>query len=234
MTAEYVTIILAEASLELVPQQIAGHSAVVKNARRRGRRPTETLLDVSLHYHAMRRLSKREKRGRPDIVHITLLELLSSPLNLEGRLRVYVHTLNDYVLFIDPTTRIPKNYNRFVGLMEQLFVEGQIPPQADKPLITMKPATLSSLLKMLGFDNIILLSEWGKLRSPTEICSESLKQDIPMVIGAFPHGDFEEETKALARSVYAIYPKPLETWVVASRITHACEELLGILPKGKP
>ena len=231
MASDQITVILAEASLELVPHQIVGHPAVVKNARRRGRKPMETLLDVSLHYHAMKRLSRKEKRGRPDIIHVTLLELLSSPLNLEGKLRVYVHTLNDYVLFIDPATRIPRNYNRFVGLMEQLFVKGQIPPQTDKPLITVKPATLSSLLEMLGSDSVILLSEWGELRNPRAVCSESLKHGVPVVIGAFPHGDFEDETKALARSVYSIYSKPLETWVVASRIAHACEELLGILPK---
>jgi len=231
MSVKHVTVILAESSLELVPQQIAGHPAVVRNARRRGRKPTETLLDVSLHYHAMKRLSKREKRGRPDIVHITLLELLSSPLNLEGRLKVYVHTLNDYVLFIDPATRIPKNYNRFVGLMEQLLVKGRIPPQADKPLITVKPATMSSLLRTLGFNSMILLSEWGELKSPIDACSEALKHNAPIVIGAFPHGDFEEETRALARNIYSIYPKPLEAWVVASRIVGACEELLGILPK---
>jgi len=109
-------IILLESALETVPHEIWRHPAVVKNARRRGKKPGETLLDVSLHYHAMKNLKDREKRGRPDIVHTTLLELLESPLNKEGHLEVYVHTYQGHVIFIDPSTRIPRNYNRFGAL----------------------------------------------------------------------------------------------------------------------
>ncbi|MEM4586704.1 MAG: 16S rRNA methyltransferase, partial [Desulfurococcaceae archaeon] len=114
-------IALVESALETVPKEIIDHPAVVKNARRRGKKPWEVLLDVSLHYHAMKNLKDWFKRGRPDIVHVTLLEALESPLNRSGLLEIYIHTYGDYVLFIDPETRIPRNYNRFVGLIEQVF-----------------------------------------------------------------------------------------------------------------
>ena len=93
-----IRLILAESSIELVPRDIIGHPSVLKTAKRRGKKPTEILLDISLHYHAMKKLRDRHKRGRPDIVHVSLLEALSSPLNLEGKLEVIVHTISDLSL----------------------------------------------------------------------------------------------------------------------------------------
>ncbi len=221
--------ILAESSLELVPRDIVGHPAILKTAQRRGKKPTEILLDVSLHYHAMRKLRNKHKRGRPDIVHVTLLELLSSPLNIEGKLRVYVHTVNDYVIIVDPRTRIPRNYNRFVGLMEQLLTVGKVPPGSEKPLMEAVAMNFTSLLKSLGREEVILLSEKGELVRTDEICKRALEEDLPIVVGGFPHGNFSEEVLASAKYIYSIYPKPLDTWVVASRIAFTCEKLFRIL-----
>ncbi|MCD6340811.1 MAG: 16S rRNA methyltransferase [Desulfurococcales archaeon] len=229
MALKVIKLILAESSLELVPRDIVGHPAVLRTAQRRGKRPTEILLDVSLHYHAMKKLRNRHKRGRPDIVHVTLLELLSSPLNLEGRLRIYVHTVNDYVIIVDPKTRIPRNYNRFVGLIEQLLTVGKVPPDSEKPLMEAVAMNFTALLKHLGKEEVILLSEKGELVGTDEVCQKALEEDLPIVIGGFPHGDFSEEVLASAKYTYSIYPKPLDTWVVASRITAACEKLLKIL-----
>lgn len=222
-------VILAEAAIELVPPEIARHPAIKKSAARRNKKPTNMLLDISLHYHAMRKLREKEKRGRPDILHVSLLELLSSPLNIEGKLRTYVHTYGDYGIIIDPSTRIPRNYNRFVGLIEQLLSEGKVPPDSDKPLMTAFPATFETLLKTINAKATIILSEDGKLESPENICKHSLERDLPIVIGAFPHGNFSQEVIATAEEIYSIYHKPLDAWVVASRIIYACEKLLGIL-----
>ncbi len=223
-------IILLESALETVPQEIWRHPAVVKNARRRGKKPGETLLDVSLHYHAMKNLKDREKRGRPDIVHTTLLELLESPLNKEGHLGVYVHTYQGHVIFIDPSTRIPRNYNRFVGLMEQLFKYGKVPPDAEKPLIYIKTLTLEKLLEKIGCKGLVILWEKGERTSPENIVSIAMNNYYAIGIGGFPHGDFSKEIISLASYKFSIYRDPLNSWVVASRIAYAAEKTLGILP----
>ncbi|WP_158543047.1 hypothetical protein [Acidilobus sp. 7A] len=44
-----VTVVLLEAALELIPEQIAGHPQVVRTARRYGLRPGEMLLDAGTH-----------------------------------------------------------------------------------------------------------------------------------------------------------------------------------------
>ncbi|MFN3268752.1 MAG: 16S rRNA methyltransferase [Zestosphaera sp.] len=224
-----VKIVIAEASLELVPREICNHAAVIKSAKLRNKKPTEILLDKSVHYHAMKNLPDSMKRGRPDIVHVTLLEMLSSPLNMEGKLQVFVHTYGDYVIEVNPEIRIPRNYNRFVSLIEQLFREGVVPPEARKPLLRIFPSTITSLLKKLGVPGLILLNEKGVLVSPKKICEEALKKDLPIVIGGFPHGEFSNEVVANAVATYSIYHKPLDAWVVASIIVHACEEHLKII-----
>ncbi|MEM2756826.1 MAG: 16S rRNA methyltransferase [Sulfolobales archaeon] len=226
---EVISIIIAEAALETVPSEISGHPAVISSSKVRGKHWSEILLDVSLHYSAMKKLQNRSKRGRPDIIHTTLLEVLSSPLNLEGHLNLYIHTVNDYVIFIDPTTRIPRNYLRFVGLIEQLFKYGQVPPQSAKPLMRIKNLSYSNLLRTLDRDKVIVLSEEGEYRDCETICRLALREDLPIVIGGFPHGDFREDIYESGKYVFSIYKRSLDTWVVSSRVMSGCEEVLGII-----
>lgn len=109
-------LVLAESALELVPRELWGHPAVVADARRRGKRPGELLLDRARHHPAMSHLTDAARRGRPDIVHQVLLVFQYSLLNRRGLGRVYVHTRDDHVISIRPETRVPKNYNNFVSL----------------------------------------------------------------------------------------------------------------------
>jgi len=224
-----IVLILAESSLETVPKEMASHPSVRRWAARRGKSPLETLLDISIHYHAMRSLPNREKRGRPDIVHVSLLEALSSPLNLEGRLRVVIHAIGDYVLFVDSKTRIPRNYMRFVGLIEQAFKYGRAPPDSEKPLIEVVALSFPKLLQELGVDGIVLLDERGVREKPETVCSKALEEGLPIVIGGFQRGDFSPVVKSYAKYTYSIYRKPLDTWVVVSRVLSGCERLLELL-----
>lgn len=221
-------VVLLEAALELVPRSIASHPAVLSNARRRGKPPTEILLDVSIHYHAMRDLPNKHKRGRPDITHVCLLEALESPLNKEGALRIAVHTIEGHAIFIDPRTRIPRNYNRFVGLMEQLFKYGKVPPDSESPLMFMKTMPLEDLIRELGADGLLLLREACPRKSPLDVAREALEGNLAVGIGAFPHGDFSEDITKMAKSCYSIYGGELTAWSVLSRIIVAAEIHKGI------
>lgn len=73
---------------------------------------------------------KHEKRvkaiERPDITHQCLLTLLDSPLNMAGKLRVYIHTKENVLIEINPATRIPRTLSRFMGLMDQLLCKLKI------------------------------------------------------------------------------------------------------------
>ncbi|RLE55900.1 MAG: 16S rRNA methyltransferase [Candidatus Methanomethylicota archaeon] len=225
----HLQLILAEAALETIPRKIQNHPIIVKDARRRGKKPHEILLDVSRHYHAMKKLEYNWKRGRPDITHITLLQILGSPANLEGYLQTYVHTINDKVIYVDSSTRLPRNYLRFVGLFEQLFKEGKVPPRAVEPLLKVQDKTLEQLLEEIEPTRVILLTSRGSQSTPKKVAEEIAKEDKPVVIiGGFPHGTFTDKTLKLADEKVAIYPKSLDAWVVATAIIHAYEQEVGI------
>lgn len=125
------TLILVEAALETIPREIIDHLQVRRQAEKAGKPSRRLILDRSYHYGAMARLKDKEKRGRPDIIHFCLLETLGSPLNLEGLLQVYVHTYSGYAVKVSPETKLPRNYNRFIGLMSSFLRREGFHPQAD-------------------------------------------------------------------------------------------------------
>ena len=216
-------LVLAEAELELVPPAIASHPSVKAQAKRKGKKATEILLDSSFHYRAMRKLPEAERRGRPDITHISLLLALDSPLNREGLLRVYVHTRNDEVIRIDPTTRLPRSYHRFVGLIEELFKTGAVPP--GKPLLTLEKKTLPELLNELEGKKLVF-SEKGERKKWSELFPTD--RSVVAVVGAFPHGDFHTDWSKLPCELVCIDPDPLSADTVVSRILFAYEQAIGL------
>jgi len=226
------TLILAESALETVPERLWTHRSVQRYAKLRRKPPQFILLDRSYHHAAMRRLEQSEKRGRPDIVHFALLEALGSPLNKEGLLQVYVHTIGDHVIRVEPTTRLPRNYNRFVSLIEQLFEYKKIPPKStEKALLTIKRQTLSQLIREIKHSYVLAFSRIGKPCTLEEAVSKISGENEPVVIvGGFPHGHFSEATLRLANDVVFIDPEMLETWTVTSRIIYEFERTVS-LPK---
>jgi len=227
-------LILADAALELVPKEIRSHPEIIAYARRRGKDPARILLDKSFHFHAMSLLKDKHKRGRPDIAHFFLLEALSSPLNRIGLLRIYLHTYTGEVIEVEPSTRIPRNYLRFVGLMEQLLSTGRIPPTGPNALMKVVTHGFRSLVEMLGPDIVVLLDEKGfpsRLKAFADNLTKLMKAGlrVAVVIGGFPHGSFSSEVLRSVSMAVSLYHSVLETWTVTSRLLAATELSLGLL-----
>ena len=218
-----------ETSLELVPPEILHHPSVKRNAKRRGKRAEESLLDRSLHHYAMNKLDFSEKRGRPDIFQYCLLLAFGSPLNRMGQLRVHANTFQGYAISIDPETRPPRDASRFNGLMEQLFLNGKVPADSAEPLMTLKKEALSKQKKNIAPSKTIALSSHGKSSSFPKVSKILLLEENPLVfVGAYPNGPMDESTLALADEVYSVYPEPLEAWTVTSRIIYEYEKSLEL------
>jgi rRNA small subunit pseudouridine methyltransferase Nep1 len=222
-------IILLEAGLELVPAEISREPSVVKNARKRGKKPVEILLDISVHYHAARKLKDWMKRGRPDIVHTTLLQLLDGPAARNGLVNVFVHTYGNKLISFKTGVRIPRNYNRFTGLMEQLLVEGRVPPGSREPLIRVEDYGLEDFPQKTGLKGLILLWEKGEPAELGSLVTRAIEEGYAIGIGAFQHGDFSESVLEIATEKYSIYKESLPTWIVASRLITAFELKQGLL-----
>jgi len=204
-------LVLLDSSLELIPKEIANHPSVANSAKRRGKAPESVMLDVSLHYSAMKSLTNRWKRGRPDIVHTALLAALTSP---ELRPELHIHMLDSRLVWVNPQVRIPKNFNRFVGLMEELLARGRVPNQGPA-LMEIKPYKLKDLVDKYG---LVIMHEKGEMKEPAELCHRT---EI-IGVGAFPHGEFSEEVLSLATSKVSISQYTLETHQAICRLISNC------------
>ena len=226
---EKLHLLLAEAGLELVPKALWNHPAVRASARKRGKRPGEILLDVALHRSAMVNLEERWKRGRPDIAHFCMLLALGSLLNRARLLSLYVHTYEGRVIGVASHVRLPRNYNLFLGLMEQLLLEERVPPDAREPLLWVESLDLRGLVEKVRPTKVFLLSERGRLLKCRELAAAIAREEWPMVVvGCFQAGDFREETASLADEVAAISPTPLDAWVVVAKVLSSVEDELGV------
>jgi rRNA small subunit pseudouridine methyltransferase Nep1 len=225
------TFILAEAALETVPQKIWNHPSVKHHAKRQKKHPKQLLLDRSLHHAAMLKLKNNLKRGRPDITHFVLLEALGSPLNREGKLQVFVHTTKDYVISVNPKARLPRNFNRFNGLIEQLFQQQKVPLDG-KPLLSLEKKTLPQLVSEIKPDYVLGFSKKGKPKTfETAISGLHKKQKPAIIIGGFAHGHFSETTVQLFNEKVCVDREMLETWTITSRLIYECERSFGIPTK---
>lgn len=205
-------LVLADAEVELIPESIASHPSVRATSRRRNKRATECLLDSSLHYAAMRSLPEGGRRGRADIAHFCLLLALDSIPCREGRLRVFVHTRANTVMEFSRSVRLPKNYNRFQGLMESVLTSGSIRGDSSD-IIHVTAETLSDLLKRLDARNV-LLTERG-----TTVGDMPFLDNTTTVIGGFPHGDFISDLSGLDYEEMSLYPGGLMAWTAVAIIT---------------
>ena len=222
-------LLFVETSLELVPRQIAHHPSVVRNAKREGKKADEVILDRSLHHHAMLSLPEGEKRGRPDIIHFCLLEALGAPLNKAGKLRPMAHTLNANLIVVSPELRLPRDCYRFRSLIEQLFAAGKVPPEGDKPLITLSKRSLEEVKRDLNPSRTVALTSHGNIKKLSDLCKDLVSESKPLVfIGAYPHGAMRNETLALADETVSIYKDVLEAWVITSRFVYEYEKALGL------
>ncbi|MFQ6076373.1 MAG: 16S rRNA methyltransferase [Candidatus Bathyarchaeia archaeon] len=221
-------LILAESAMEQVPRPLWGHPAVARHAERLGKMPGQLLLDRSYHHAAMVGLKDAERRGRPDIVHLSLLEAMGSPLNREGMLRVYVHTVNDRVLRFDPKIRLPRNYDRFKGLMEQLYEMGRVPPQGPA-LAELEKKSLEVLLDEVKPEYVLALSRIGRPRSLEEVMlALSAWREPAVLVGGFPRGHFGEETLRVVDELASIDPESLDAWIVTSRVVYEYERAINL------
>jgi rRNA small subunit pseudouridine methyltransferase Nep1 len=228
------TLIITESALETIPESLWNHPAIRKLSKTRRRPPSQILLDRSYHHAAMKNLENSEKRGRPDIAHFALLEALGSPLNKEKQLATYIHTLGNVTIQINNETRLPRNYSRFVSLIEQLFETGRVPPNKnEKPLLILKQQTLTQLVKEeIKPKRLLALSRAGKPQTLEDTISNLAKFDKACVmIGGFPKGHFTKETLELADEAACIDSEMLETSTVVSRAVYEFERALFLPQK---
>jgi rRNA small subunit pseudouridine methyltransferase Nep1 len=175
----------------------------------------------------MKRLPDSLKRGRPDIVHFSLMEALATPLFMKMKLKVSVHTINDKIITIADNLRIPKSYFRFERLMVSLFRDNVIKSNEGTILMELSDGTFADLIDMIKPDMVIGLSTVGVQSKAQKVAENARSVDhSSLVIGGFAKGHFSENVTRSLGPTYSISNVALETHVVIARILYECEKLL--------
>lgn len=216
------SLVIAESALELVPKEMHRHNSVTASARRFNKKPSEILLDVSWHFAAMKGIKNEIKRGRPDLVHFSLLEACSIPLYFEDKLNVFVHTIDDKVISVGKNVRLPKSYHRFTGLVEKLYAIKEI-KENNNTLLTLQDMSLGDLIRKIDPEETIALSSKG-VKSSYQKLAEEIDNNTCLVIGGFSKGQFFDKNKEYFDKTIAVDKNPLEAHIIISRVLYECEK----------
>lgn len=216
------SLVIAESALELVPKEMHRHNSVTASARRFNKKPSEILLDVSWHFAAMKGIKNEIKRGRPDLVHFSLLEACSIPLYFEDKLNVFVHTIDDKVISVGKNVRLPKSYHRFTGLVEKLYAIKEI-KENNNTLLTLQDMSLGELIRKIDPEETIALSSKG-VKSSYQKLAEEIDNNTCLVIGGFSKGQFFDKNKEYFDKTIAVDKNPLEAHIIISRVLYECEK----------
>ena len=219
-----ISLILAESAIELVPEKLQNHTSVISHAGKLKKDPSEILLDNSWHFAAMKGIENETKRGRPDLVHFCILEATTIPLYEKNKIKIYIHTIDDKVIYFGDNVHIPKSYHRFEGLFEKLFVEKSIESD-DKTLLEIKEKSFSDLINDINPSKVIGFSTQGGKNSFENI-SREISEDCCLVIGGFQKGHFSDSIENKITELYSVGDESFEGHVVVARMLYEYEKTI--------
>ena len=233
--------LLAESALELVPSSLTRHPQILHAAKLLRKNPENMLLDSTYHYKAIleSNLKFKHKRGRPDIIHRALLLIRDSLLSKYGLVDIYVHTIEDKIIVLCRDIRLPRNYIRFIGLMEKLFKDRVImsneTSRKKKILMKIVKMSVNDFVKNINPSYILAFSRKGDLTPQLKDLLKNILDDLRTkantvrilnIIGGFPHGHFSHNIYAMADKIVSLSKESLSTQYVICRIISAYEEIL--------
>jgi len=219
-----ISLIISESALELIPFELEDHPSVISHAQKLGKYSSEILLDNSWHFAAMKGIKNEIKRGRPDLVHFSILEAITIPLYIQNKLNLFVHTIDDKVIYFGKNVHLPKSYHRFEGVIEKLYQEKKIISK-NKLLLELKEQTFSELINKINPSKIIGFSTEGKLSSYEKIAAQ-ISDNSCIVLGGFQKGHFSDSIQNKITDLYSVGDESFEAHVVASRILYEYEKTI--------
>ena len=194
---------------------------IVKEIKKKS---SEILLDNSWHFAARKGFPNEIKRGRPDIIQLSLLAICSTPLYQQKKIKVFVHTINNQVITLGDQIRLPKSYHRFQGIIEKLFKEKKI-ELSDLKLMELQSTTFEELLNKIKPEKVVGFSTEGK-NSTFEESAKTITDNTCIVVGGFQKGHFEENIKNKFDQIEKLSQNSLETHVILSRIIYEYEKTI--------
>lgn len=187
-----------------------------------------TLLNADDHKSILMKHNRSVNECRPDIVHQELMACLDSPLNKAGMLKVYLRTRQNVLIDVHPSTRIPRTYKRFAGLMCQLLHKLKVrAAEGNQTLLKVIKNPVSAHLPAgtacYGF------SKGGKKYTPHHFAA-SLPSDKPvcLVFGAMASGSISRDDHDNMLDMVCVSEYPLSGSTAINRVLGAIETTWGV------
>jgi rRNA small subunit pseudouridine methyltransferase Nep1 len=172
----------------------------------------------------MKGMNNEIKRGRPDLVHFCILEATTIPLYTKNKIKIYIHTIDDKVIYFGDNIHIPKSYHRFEGLIEKLFLEKTIESNGNV-LLEIKEKSFSELIDQIKPSKVVGLSSKGEKHSFENTISE-MPEDCCLVVGGFQKGQFSEIVQTRIDQLISIDDSSYEAHVVVARMLYEYEKTI--------
>jgi len=222
------TIILEEASLELVPKRFWNHESC-KNVEARFGVPAQSqILDDNFHHNIVANITENEKRGRPDIVHFALLDIVGTPAYQMGLIRPIIRTINGDVVIIKQGVRLPRTEFRFYGVMSKIL-RNEVGAVESRLFEYRESQAIGALIESLNLTKVLCLSTEGIYRDlgvfVTNLAREAPDNSYAWIVGGFARGHFSEEVMRLADDLISISSYPLAAHVVTARLSYEIERV---------
>ncbi|WP_298278740.1 16S rRNA methyltransferase [Ferroplasma sp.] len=218
-------LIIADAELQLIPEKMWGDHAIKNIAEKNHKKPGEMLLDSNYMHTSIEKYYPGEsnRRGRPDIVYLFLEMATESILNKRGGLDIFIHTRDNFIMHINGNTNLPRSYNRFEGLIEDLFRKKSIEYNGTE-LLSLREEKLIPFLK--GLDGkTIALSPDGKESKLSDII---IDENLNVVIGGFSQGDYISDVYSHFKA-YRIFDEELTIWSVGMEVISQYERFTSMV-----
>ena len=208
-----VTIILADSELERIPDgvQVKPHRDI-----------DTKVLESYLHKDLLSQMPEGSRRGRPDMVHGFLNLCQSSIANHRGYLRVFVHTRHDEILTVGRKAHVPQNYLEYLGFMDELLEKGSIGSGDEE--ISVAKGTYLELMDRIRVDVTVVMSPVGRHTPLRDLLPATGAEEVAIVIGGFPEGDFKSPVFDMADYRISLGPELLT-------ITAVISEVLSSIPR---
>ena len=216
---------IIDSELELIPTELFDDFAIRKLAKTKNKNVEDMILDSNFMHRSIEKKfpGMANRMGRPDIFHHLLNVTQDSILNLKGQLRVMIHTKNDEIIDINPVTRVPRSYNRFVGIMEKLLSKGVVESNTGEVLMELKKGAWKTLIRN-DCPNVLLSPRGEMGRLDTRLNHEN----INVFIGGFSEGDFKSNPYDEMKSM-KIYDEELTIWTIAWEVIGTVERLTELI-----
>ncbi|GAB5366378.1 hypothetical protein AAMO2058_001138500 [Amorphochlora amoebiformis] len=194
------------------------------------------LLNAQDHQQYLSKHKEDPSLYRPDIVHQALMAILDSPLNKAGKIKgVYIHTTDNYIVFVSPSARIPRMFKRFCGLIVEVLQRMSVKSsQSGQKLLKLVRGPITDHFpagtRQLAFSHSVsnVTDFYGLLKK------SKIRKTTPLalVIGAMAHGnvlDMGDGNPYSFERELCISSYPLSAACAVNRVLGALERWLLIL-----